>query len=189
MRIHFTFDDTQTSDIWAAEELAKRNLQGIFFLCENKKRVPNLEAHAKRLIELGQIVGNHTPNHTSFGTHENVDELIEKEIIPFNEMLKSWGATGEYFAYPQSSGTYNNIFLHQTFTKIYRGYDEDVPDQNGEISRVSVFDWPTQKIKPMELIESYQNPLQLHAIGTGGLYDLTQEQFLHLLDFEVEKHG
>lgn len=181
MRIHFTFDDSNSSDIWCAQRLHERGLVGIFFLCDTG----DLDTKVPELLRLGQIVGNHTPRHTRL--EGDVDALIQHEIVPFNQKLMALGARGDYFAYPQSAGAYRIPFLHGVFKYIYRGHDEDEADHDGEISRVSVFDWQEQRIKPMWKIQNYKNPLQLHAIGTGGLYDLTTQQFLELCNIEATR--
>ncbi len=172
--IFFTFDDSNSSDLWAAYILNKFGLQGIFFVNDT----PDLEYIVPELIRLGHVVGNHTAKHTVLkGLHE---QQIEKVIIPFNNKLKSLGASGDYFSYPASNAEYDIPIIHKTFKYIDRGYSEPMPDMHGEISRISVADWTLQKVKPVDVIANYPVPIQLHGIETGQWWDLTREQFIEL---------
>lgn len=168
--IDFTFDDNNTSDLWAANMLQRYGLLGAFFL--NDK--PGLGADIEALLDLGMIVGNHTAKHTRLEGLN--DEQILETVGYFNDKLKSYGATGEYFSYPQSSGPYGNPLLHSMFKYIYRGYNEERDDRDGEISRVAVTD------RPFETVLSYTKPLQLHGIETGQSFDITREQFIKLCE-------
>lgn len=168
--IHFTFDDNNTSDLWAAHLLVRYGLKGIFFL--NDK--PGLGADIEALLALGMIVGNHTQRHTDLGG-KNREEILDA-VGYFNDKLKSYGASGEYFSYPFSRGAYNDPILHSMFKYIYRGYDDERADRDGEISRVSVTN------RPFEAVLSYTKPLQLHGIETGQSFDITREQFIALCE-------
>jgi hypothetical protein len=172
--IFFTFDDSNVSDLWAATILQKFGLQGIFFLNDT----PDIEYQVEGLLHLGQIIGNHTAHHTILkGISE---QQIADAVLPFNEKLKRLGATGDYFSYPTSSAEYGIPIIHRTFKYIYRGYDRPMPDMEGEISRVSVADWMTHRLQPIEVMASQPVPLQLHGIETGKWYDLSRIEFIEL---------
>ena len=166
--IGFTFDDYNTSDIWAATMLASFGLKGIFFLNEH----PGLDVTVEALLRLNQIVGNHTRNHTRLAGAS--DAQIADAILPFNERLRRLGASGEYFSFPWSDGPRRHPLLTTTFRYLYRGYTEPHADVDGEISRVTV------SHKPFATVLGYRVPLQMHAIGPGQ--DIDMEQFIQLCE-------
>ena len=174
--IHFTFDDNNTSDLWAANVLKHYGLVGAFFLTDQ----PGIEYDVEALLALGMVVGNHTAQHTRLVSLPD-DEVIEA-VIPFNEKLKKLGASGEYFAYPFSSG--GSAIINQTFKYIYRGHKNEEPDSNGEISRVTVTK------KTLEEVLQYTKPLQLHAIGTSDWTSISRDWFIALCEQRAKlEHG
>jgi peptidoglycan/xylan/chitin deacetylase (PgdA/CDA1 family) len=170
-----TFDDGNTSDLWAAYILDKFNLQGIFFL--NDK--PDIEYQVEALLKYDQIVGNHTAHHTNL--KGLTDQQIAETILPFNEKLKRLGATGDYFSYPESAGEYSIKSIHDNFKYIYRGYSTIQPEiLQGEITRIAITDWVKSKKVSVDQMIAFNRPLQLHGIETGNWFDLTREEFLEL---------
>lgn len=160
----FTFDDNNTSDVWAAEILWIHRLKGAFFL--NDK--PGIEYDVENLLRYGMVVGNHTAHHIRI--NEVTPQQIVDEVLSFNDKLISLGASGEWFSYPFSSGSHSLIY--DTFKYIYRGYDTEQPDKDGEISRVTVTK------KSLETVLSYTKPLQLHGIETGQWMDMSRGDFI-----------
>lgn len=175
--IHFTFDDNNTSDIWAAGILKRYDLVGAFFL--NDK--PGLGYDIESLLNLGMVVGNHTAKHTNLAGKSDA-EILEA-VGYFNDKLKSYGASGEYFSFPFSSGPAENPVLTSRFKYIYRGYTDERPNQHGEISRVTVTN------KPWETVLGYTHPLQLHGIDAGDDIKtaITREQFIELCEIRSQQ--
>jgi len=172
MTPHFTFDDGNPSDIWAAEQLARFNLKGIFFL----NRHPDSAYQVESLLKLGMIVGNHTENHLRIAG-ASAQQIVD-DVLPWNEQLKAWGASGEYFSYPFSSGRHS--LIDNTFKYIYRG---TVKPQSfeGELARITVTN------KTPEEVKGYLLPLQLHGIETGNWTDISRPFFLELCELESKK--
>lgn len=166
--IHFTFDDGNTSDPWAAQVLKSHGLQGAFFVNEK----PGIEYDIEALLEAGMIVGNHTQFHTRIEGLS--DEAILEAVGKWNDRLKQLGASGDYFSFPFSSGPRKNPILTSMFKYIYRGYEDERDNMDGEISRVTVTN------KSLETVLSYTKPLQLHGIQTGQTFDIARESFIFL---------
>lgn len=162
----FTFDDGNTSDLWAASILSLYGLSGVFFV--NDK--PGIEYDVTALLAFGMQVGNHTSNHLKIS--EATEQQIIESVLPFNDKLKTLGASGEWFSYPFSSG--KSRIITDTFKYIYRGYEQEHDDTDGEISRVTVTK------KPLDIVLSYTKPLQLHGIETGQWMDISRDWFIQL---------
>ena len=79
----FTFDDNNTSDVWAAEILWIHRLKGAFFL--NDK--PGIEYDVENLLRYGMVVGNHTAHHIRI--NEVTPQQIVDEVLSFNDKLLS----------------------------------------------------------------------------------------------------
>lgn len=175
--IDFTFDDGNTSDLWAAEVMNFYRLKGAFFVNEK----PGIGFDIGKLLTLGHVVGNHTQAHQRLEGLS--DEQIREAVGPWNEKLMAYGASGDYFSYPYSSGPYGNKVLHGMFKHIYRGYEEERGDRDGEISRVTV----TNKTK-VEVL-GYTKPLQLHGIDMGRDFDISRAWFIALCEQRAKRHG
>ncbi len=167
-----TFDDGNVSDIWAASILAKFGLRGVFFL----NRHPDSAYAVESLLSLGMLVGNHTEHHLRIDGA--TDQQVADEVLPWNEQLKAWGASGEYFSYPFSSG--RNPLIDKTFKYIYRG-TESPRFFEGEIARITVTK------KDPEEVKGYLMPLQLHAIDSGQWTDISRKFFIELCEVHTKR--
>ncbi len=167
-----TFDDGNTSDVWAATILARYGLTGVFFL--NKKA--GIEYDIEALLKLGQIVGNHTENHLRIDGA--TAQQVADAVLPWNEELKKHGASGEYFSYPFSSG--RHPLIDSTFKYIYRGTEQPRYFE-GEIARITVTK------KDPEEVKGYLMPLQLHGVDIGQWTDISRKFFLELCEVHSKR--
>jgi len=162
-KIWFTFDDSNTSDIWCGQVLHSLGLVGAFFLCDSV----DLSQQVDGLLRLGMVVGNHTEKHLNIASKS--EQTVLDAVMPFNERLKKSGASGDYFSYPFSSG--RSGVIDRNFKYIYRGCHEPT-EFSGEISRVSIFKqgeekggkWIAGPKKSDDELMRSTLPLQLHAI-------------------------
>lgn len=85
--IYLTFDDGPTPEItdWTLNTLKEHDAKGTFFLVgDNVKKYPDL---AKKIVNEGHHVGNHTQNHINGWETETRDYL--KNTLKCSEVLES----------------------------------------------------------------------------------------------------
>jgi len=85
--VYLTFDDGPTPDIshWILDQLREHGIKATFFCVgENLQRYPEV---AKKLIEEGHIIANHTYHHPN-GWTSNTEKYIEETLLCETEIDK-----------------------------------------------------------------------------------------------------